>query len=289
MGRRRALLGRMARRLQMSVSMMIKLTHLQGALAAVSLVICTNGYAQTQSTPHTYPSGVKAALQIESDLYNSLDDKYRNKVEAPPEITGSMAERELAKVQNSENAMAKALGQASISASFVDFINHVAHAKAVDKVQPGFFDQYMSGLARDTANGTPPVAPNIVDDRFWTDDVMNDQASYFNQMMGMTMALNLSHHYLGDFDKYAGQLRAGGAINNFITPKEWEKAVRAAAVNTLNCAFGTDGAKALFGAIDKMPKRPTWTAAIVPQNTDLKQLNNQLAKYEVAFFHGGLN
>jgi hypothetical protein len=140
-------------------------------------------------------------------------------------------------------------------------------------------------------NGIPPQAPNIVDDRYWTEPVMNDQASFFNQMMGMTMAINLSHHYLGDFDKYAGQMLSGrlGTVNNFLTPNEWEKVVKAAAVNTLNCAFGTEGAKALFEGIDKMPQRPAWTACIVPQSTDIKKLNNELGKYEVAFFHGGLN
>lgn len=289
MGRPGGHVESVAWRLQMTATMMNKLTHIHAATAAVTMLFCTCANGQNQSPTHTYPSGVKAALQIESDLYNSLDDKYRTKVVAPPEISGSMAERELAKVEKSENDMAKALRQASISANFVDFINHVAHAKAVDKIQPGFFDKYMAGLANDPATGAVPPAPNIVDDKFWTDDVMNDQASYFNQMMSMTVAMNLSHHYLGDFDKYATQLRAGGAINNFITQSEWEKVVRASAVNTLNCAFGTEGAKALFGAIDKMPTRPAWTACIVPEKTDLKKLNTELAKYEVAFFHGGLN
>ncbi len=78
-------------------------------------------------------------------------------------------------------------------------------------------------------------------------------------------------------------------INNFLTASEWEKGVRAGTVNSLNCAFGTEGAKALFDAIGKMPRRPAWTAFIVPPNIDIQRLNKQLAKYEVAFFHGGLN
>ena len=120
---------------------------------------------------------------------------------------------------------------------------------------------------------------------------MNDQASYFNQMMSMTMAINFSRHYLGQIDKYAGQMHADKLvpINNFLTDREWEKGVRAGAVNALNCAFGTEGAKALFAAIDKMTHRPAWTAYIVPQNIDIKRLNKQLTNYEVAFFRGGLN
>ena len=162
-GRHPGLFGVMARRLQMSWTMKNKLSLVNGALTAVLLVVSANANAQSLATPHTYPSGIKVALQIESDLYNSLDDKYRNKLQAPPEITGSLAARELAKVENSESEMSKALRQASISPTFVDLINHVAHAKAVDKIQPGYFDQYMASLARETANGLPPVAPNIVE------------------------------------------------------------------------------------------------------------------------------
>jgi hypothetical protein len=269
--------------------MMKKLTLIESLFAATLLVLGTPGYALPNSPAHTYPGDVKVALQIESDLYNSLDDKYRNKLQAPPEGAVTLAARELAKAQN--NDISRALGQASVSPSFVEFVNHIAHARAIDKIEPGFFDRYMAGLARETANGNPPEAPEITEGRYWTDDVMNDQASYFNQMLGMTMAINLSHHYLGDFDKYAGQMQSAniGTVNNFLTPREWEKAVRAAAVNSLNCAFGTEGAKALYGAIDRMPSRPTWTAYFVPQNTDLKKLNNELGKYEVSFFRGGLN
>lgn len=268
---------------------MNKLPLIQSLIAATWLVLGTPGFALTNSSPHGYPSGVQVALQIESDLYNSLDAKYRNKLQVARAAKAALAAPAKALMEkNDEN---KTPCEVSISAGFVDLINHIAHAKAIDKIQPGYFDQYISGLARETASGNPPVAPNIAEDRYWTDHVMNDQASYFNQMMGMTMAINLSHHYLGQFDKYASVMQSDrlAPINNLLTPSEWEKGVRAAAVNSLNCALGTEGAKALFDAIDKMPRRPAWTACIVPQNIDIKRLNKELGNYEVAFFRGGLN
>lgn len=266
---------------------MKKLTLVLGLTATSCIVLGLPGYALTNSPAHSYPSGIKVTAQIGSDLYDSLDAKYRKTLEAQPVRVMAVDAPELALVEtNDEN---KVLCQVSVSVGFVDLINHIAHAKAVDRLEPGFFAQYISSLAG--LDGNPPVAPDIREDRYWTDDVMNDQSSYFNQMMGMTMAINLSHHYLGQFSKYAGQMGAGKlvSINNFLTPNEWEKGVRAGAVNSLNCAFGTDGAKALFEAIDKMPRRPAWAAYIVPQNIDIKKLNKQLAKYEVDFFHGGLN
>jgi hypothetical protein len=265
--------------------MMKQFILVKSLVAASWLVLSMPGY----SAPHVYPSGVPAALQIGSDLYDSLDAKYRTKLQTPPVCTVPVNAPELAPVEKSgEN---KTLGQISISVGFVDLINHIAHAKAIDRIQPGYFDKYMSDLARETTTGSAPQAPEITDDRFWTDNMMNEQAGFFNQMMGMTMAINLSHQYLGQFNKYAGQMQAGKLvpINNFLTSAEWETGVKAGAVNSLSCAFGTEGAKALFDAIGKMPQRPAWTAYIVPQNTDIKKLNKQLAKYEVEFFHGGLN
>ncbi len=257
-----------------------------GCWIASLLFLTLPGYALTNSAAHIYPSGVKAAVQIGSDLYDSLDAKYRKKLQEPPVCAVAEQTPELAPVGTS---MEKNLGRVSISVGFVDLINHIAHAKAIDRTEPGYFDQYMAGLASQSAS--LPVAPDISADRYWKDDVMNDQASYFNQMMGLTMAINLSRHYLGQFSKYAGHMRSGKLtpINNFLTSSEWETGVRAGAVNTLNCAFGTEGAKALFEAIGKMSHRPAWTAFIVPQNIDIKRLNKQLAKYEVDFFHGGLN
>jgi len=271
------------------LSMMNRWTRIQILFAAVWFVVGATGFAMTNSAPHLYPSGIKVALQIEADLYNTLDAKYRVRVPAPP--TSGAALNATATALMGRDGETNALHETPVSPGFVDLINHIAHAKAIDRSEPGYFDQYMSGLARETAIGHLPQAPDITEDCYWTDQVMTDQASYFNQMIGMTMAMNLSHHYLGQFDKYAGVMQSGRfiPINNLLTRSEWEKGVRAAAANALNCALGTEGSKALFDAIDKMPLRPAWTAYIVPQSINIKGLNQQLGMYEIAFFRGGLN
>ena len=162
-----------------------------------------------------------------------------------------------------------------MSAGFsIDLINHLCHAKAADHVQPGFFDQYVKNLAAGTAAGATQ-APNIVDACFWTDNVINDQMSYFNQMIGFITALNFTHHYLGHYTKYSAQMIGAGnkiaAINDLLTPAEWDVSVRAAAVNSLDCALATDGCRALFQAIDKMPTRPAWTAFVIPAKVDIRE------------------
>jgi hypothetical protein len=111
-------------------------------------------------------------------------------------------------------------------------------------------------------------------------------------MVGFIMAINLSHHYLGHYDKYASKMIGPGArltpINDFLTPAEWEVSVRAAAVDSLDCALATDGTRVLFDAIDKMPVRPAWADYVIPPGTDIKRLNRELARYEEDFFRGQL-
>jgi hypothetical protein len=181
--------------------------------------------------------------------------------------------------------------QVTLSAGFIDLLNHICHAKAADRVQPGFFDQYIKTLV-DTNGDRIVRVPAIVDSRFWTDEVINDQLSYFNQMVGFIVAINFSHHYLGHFDKYASRMIGPGVkltpINNFLTPAEWEVSVRAAAVDSLNCALATDGTRVLFDAIDKMPIRPAWADYVIPTGVDVKKLNRELARYEEDFFRGQL-
>lgn len=280
------------------LSELMKTNLVNGLFVAVSIIAASPVYAvmnpaQTQAPTtapqHVYPSGVNVAMDIAKDLYDSLDNKYRNKVQEPPVrvVPGNVPE--LAPISDANGD--KSLGQLSVSVGFVNLINHIAHALAVDKVQPGYFEQYMAYLGQETADGKSVQAPEIAEDRYWTDDIINDQASYFNQMMGLTMAINLSHYYLGEYDKYAGTTEAGKpvAVNNYVTSSEWNKDLRAATENALQCAFATEGGKALFAAIDKMPHRPAWTADILPQNVDVKKMNKHLAKLEFDFFHGGLN
>jgi hypothetical protein len=254
-------------------------TGLSVVVATVCLFFALPGYASN----HAYPSDAKVAIQIGSDLYDSLDAKYRNQLDAHPiRFVSSEDPMVLLVKTNDQN---RVVCQISVSVGFVDLINHIAHAKAIDRVEHGYFSKYMAALEGKGA------APAIVEDRYWTDKIINEQSGYFGQIMGWTMAINLSHYYLGQFEKHAGQLQTGAAIpiNNLLSPSEWDKGVRAGAVNSLNCALGSDGAKALFDAIGKMTQRPAWADYIVPQKTNFARLDAQMATYESDFFHGRLN
>ena len=261
---------------------------MKNLIAAVWLALCVSTAAATNPLPHVYHNGFSGALKIGNDLYLALDPKFQKYLSPAPIKVVMDNVPIITPIEGDEED--RSLKQVSVSIGFIDLMNHIAHAKAIDRIQPGYFEKYVLNLARDATNETLPEVPNMDDDRYWTDAIMADQTSYFAQMFGMTAALNMSHHYLGHYGKYSNQMLAGKLvpINNLLTPAEWAAGMKAAAQNSLDCALGADGIKALIESIDKMPQRPAWTSYMVPQNSDLKKLNRDLTDYEAQYFHGGI-
>jgi hypothetical protein len=264
-------------------------TKSQAKRGILFLVVVFSLVCNGAELPRPYPSGFSLVLKLGGELSESLSPKFSKQIDPPQIALQPQDSPVLSPIATTDEN--KIVRQVAMSAGFIDLINHICHAKAVDHIQPGYFDQYIKNLAEETGGGIMQ-APRIVDARYWTDDVINDQMSYFNQMIGFMMALNLSHHYLGHYTKYSSQMIGAGnkltAINELLTPAEWEVSVRAAAVNSLDCALATDGCRALFDAIDKMPNRPAWASYIVPTRVDIKKLNKQLVHYEELFFRGQL-
>jgi hypothetical protein len=258
---------------------------------ALLLLVVLAAAAEVNPPPGTYPSGFSRAIKLGGELCEALPQKFADQLN--PEVIALQPQDVPVVTPIAVTGDNKVTRQVILSAGFIDMVNHVCHAKAVDRIQPGFFDQYVKNFAQLSAANIAAPPPPIVEARFWTDDVMNDQLSYFNQMIGLVTAINLTHHYLGHFAKYSAKMSGAGGkitpINEFLTPAEWEVSVKAGVLDALTCGFATEGPQALFDAINRMPVRPSWTEYIVPQQTDIKKLNKQLARYEDDFFHGKLN
>jgi hypothetical protein len=257
--------------------------------AAAWLAAVIPARAAPKPAPHVYPSGAEMAAELASNLYLTLPPKFQNGIlPVPVTVEKNMEAPVITPIAVHDGN--KTLGVVSISAGYIDLLNHLAHAKAIESIQPGYFQQYVLSLARETGAGPLPEPPNIIDNRYWTDAVMNDQASYFNEMFGMTLAVSLSHHYLGYYNQYAAAMPAGkpAPFNNFIPPASWEAAVQTATLNCLECGVPVRGAKALFEALDKMPARPAWAAFFAPPASDLKKMSVQLQFYEDQYFKGQL-
>jgi hypothetical protein len=255
------------------------------------LVVCLSAAGEVNPPAGVYPSGFSRAIKLGGELCDALPQKFADQLN--PEVISLQPQDAPVVAPIATSAESKILRQVILSAGFIDVVNHICHAKAVDRIQPGFFDQYVKNLAQLNLGDASTPPPPIVEPRFWTDDVINDQLSYFNQMIGLVTAINLTHHYLGHFAKYSGRMTSGAGklapINNFLTPAEWDVSVKAGVLDALTCGLATEGPQALFDAISRMPVRPSWTAYIVPPQTDIPKLNKQLARYEDDFFHGKLN
>jgi hypothetical protein len=258
----------------------------KGGLIFLALACAATGLGT--GAARTYAPGFSMAMKLGGELHEALPQKFFDQLAAqsialqPQDfpLISPVATMEENRVQR----------QVELSAGFIDLVNHLCHAKAIDKIQPGFFDQYVGILARANVADPSAPAPPIVEPRFWSETIVNDQLGYFNQMMGSMMAISMAHHYLGHYAKYAAKLAVAGdrigPINNYLTPAEWDVSVKAGALDALNCALSTEGLRLMFEALDKMPTRPSWAVYIVPQNIDLKKLNKELARYEEDFFHG---
>jgi len=252
-------------------------------IAAVILLL--GAPVQAEPPMQSYTSGFGIVLRTSEGLYQALPSLYsRNLAPRPISIEATEAPMIQAVATTDEG---KTTREVSMSAGLIDLMNHVAHAKAIDAIQPGFFAAYIGNLSRRGAAASPP---DIVDPRYWTDSIINDQESYFNQMAGVLIGIHLSHHYLGHYAKYSDKLVGADGkprpLNEVITGSEWEASVKAGTVNSLDCALATGGARALFQAIDQMPTRPRWAAYLVPPSADLKELIKELDRYEFDFFHG---
>jgi len=240
--------------------------------------------AQTNAGARVYPSGAKVALSIAGDLYATLEPRFQRTLN-PQTIEMAQTGTPMIGSTQSQGCFRR---QVFVTQGFIDLLNHIAHAKAIDEVEPGYFREYVSELALSGDESAPPAPRRLDDPKYWTDSIMNKQASLFNQMVSMTVAVNLSHHYLDHYAKYASQMPGGKIepINNFIDAKEWEASVRCATENSLDCALATEGAKTLFDCIDQMSRRPAWAAYIVPPSVNIKKLDHELWRYEHDFFHG---
>jgi hypothetical protein len=263
-------------------------TKIKAKASLLLLILACSAIGMGTESERTYPSGFTLVMKLGGEIHEALPQKFFDQVDTQPialqpqdfPLMSPIATREDNRLQR----------QVELSAGFIDLVNHLCHAKAIDKLQPGYFDQYVGILSRVCAANPAAPLPPIVEPRFWSEDVVNDQIGYFNQMMGVMIAIHMSHHYLGHYAKYGAKLAGSGEgippINNFLTPAEWEVSVKAGALNGLNCALSTDGLRIIFEALDKMPNRPTWAAYIAPKDTDFKKLNKELARYEEDFFHG---
>jgi len=235
-----------------------------------------------------YKTGLRVIRLLGLDLYRAMEPKQRAVVNPEPvsvetDVTPFV---KLAEYPEEEKPMRFVF----VSVGFIDLMNNVAHAKAIDTVEKGYFEKYVLSLAAESGEKELKELPNVGNPKYWTEAVLNEQESSFNQMVGAAVAIKLSHHYLGHYKKYAGKLEdANGKnvpINTLLTPAEWDECMHAGIRNAMDAGMLIEGPKALFECIDKMPKRPDWTLYFLPAKANVKAIKKEMEKMERDFFAG---
>lgn len=260
------------------------------------LLLCfsiTAGQAQTQAEGvdgRKYKTGFAANVRLGMDIYKALKTKYKEYVHVQPVSLETEIMPYLRSVEETYEGEPKPMRMIFISVGFVDLVNNVAHAKAIDGTTKGYFQKYIVSLSQETGEEEMKELPDLSKAEYWTEDMMNEQLSNFNQMVGMVVAIELSHFYLGHFNKYKDKLKdANGKpvpINSLLTEAEWDESVKMGALNALNAGYGIEGVKALYDAIDKMPQRPAWTSYFLPTTIKVSKVKKSLEKLERDFFAG---
>ena len=258
--------------------------------AAVALLLAPQALRAQPNNPDglTYKSGYSSMMKLGKDIYNALKGQERVLI-SPQPISIETDVTPFVRLLFYPDEP-KPIRGVWISAGFIDLVNNVAHAKAIDTKQKGYFAKYIEILSQETGETSLEPLPNDSNPAFWTEDMLNEQLSNFNSIVGMVVAIKLAHHYLGQHDKYKDRLADvnGHAtpINNLLTAEEWEAAFAKGVRNALEAGCTIEGVIPFFEAFDKMKTRPAWAAYFLPDNVKFSRMKRQMEKIQNKFFAG---
>lgn len=258
--------------------------------AALALMISALPIAAQPNSPDglTYKSGYSSMMKLGKDIYNALKPADRALV-SPQPISIETDVTPFVRLLFYPDEPRPIRG-VWISAGFIDLVNNVAHAKAIDVKQRGYFARYVDILSRESGEKSLQPLPNDTNPAYWTDDMLNEQLSNFNSIVGIVVAIKLAHHYLGHYEKYRAQLEdAEGKstpINSIISMAEWEAAFARGVRNALDAGCTIEGVIPFFEAFDKMKSRPAWAIHFLPNNVKFSKMKRELEKIQRKFFAG---
>lgn len=229
-----------------------------------------------------YKTGYSSMMKLGKDIYGALKPELREHISVQP-ISIETDVTPFVRLLYYEDEP-KPIRGVWISAGFIDLVNNIAHAKAIDGIEKNYFNKYIEILAQETGAQSLRPLPNDTNPRYWTDRMLNEQQSNFNSIVGMVVGINLAHHYLGHYDKYKDKLEPENGkpvpINNLLTPKEWEEAFLMGLRNALNAGCMIEGVVPFFEAFDKMKKRPAWAAHFLPDDARFSKLRREMEKVQ---------
>ena len=258
----------------------IKVSLIVAAMMAV--VVAVAGPAQAaEPIARGYRTGFDTVVHLSSDLHRALEGKARAELQPTP-ILLEHPGTPWVQIRAATNASwPRAV---YISSGLISLLNYVSHAKAIDAVDRGFLAKAIAKLSLEAGGPNWPSLPAGTIRDPWSSDVMNRQASHFNQMAGALVAIQMTHVTLGHYQKYGPELIANSTeslpINRVITSAEWRKAVRQSVHLALACGLAIEGLTVLFEGLDQLPTRPSWRIYFAPEDVDLGKMAKELYRVQ---------
>lgn len=227
--------------------------------------------------PFSYKTGYSSIMKLGKDLHAALKREHREMIAEQP-ISVETNPTPFARLLYFEEKPKPVRG-VWISAGFIDLVNHIAHAEAIDRIERNYFERYFEMLAKQ--NNVLPL-PDGKNARFWTEEVLNEQQSNFNSIVGFVVGMKLANHYLGHYDKYKEKLEET-AINNLLSDDEWNAAFRAGLHNALRAGCMFEGVVPFFAALDTIKKRPAWAGHFLPDRLKFSRFRREMEQMQKQF------
>lgn len=244
----------------------------------VAVTICGQGY-----DPVDYKSGFSAIQTLGRDIHRSLPSEEQALIHQQPISLDTDRKPFVKLLYFSEGS--ETIRGVWVSQGFIDLVNHVAHAQAIDKRRRGYFAKYM--LALSTAEDSLPPLPDRDNPQFWTDEMLNEQLSNFNSIVGVVVGINLAQHYLGYYEKYQNHFDGSEGkqvpLNNLLTQDEWEQSYRRGLTNAMNASCMTEGFLPFCEALNKMKHRPMWVSYFMPERVRFDAMRKDMVKLQRKF------
>lgn len=260
-------------------------TQFRRALLGLTLLLAGIGIDATAAQTQSYETGFNTMSRLSEELCSVLNTKVSKTLYARPVLLESMSQPYLQPTEYYDGT--NRFRVVVMSAGLVEFLNSLAHAKAIESLERGYFQHYINYLCGQDLTTGPANFHVDGSPSHWGFNTMNQQMSRFNQMAGALLAINMAHHYLGHYQKYSVVLadpRNPVSIASVVTYSEWREAVSKGVKNALSCGLSVEGLKDFYDALDKMPVRPAWASAFLPRDVKIWKIKKDLDWLEGGFF-----
>jgi hypothetical protein len=177
------------------------------------------------------------------------------------------------------------MGPLAVSSGLVEWINRVAHAKAIDDVQPGYFAKYFASLTEAGRAMALKELPDGARPEYWSEKTLGQQRSLSQSLVGYVLATHLAYYLLDYYPGLAWKLRGypGPPVwpHGQLAPEQWTNVFQTGAKLNLEAGLGLEGIGMIVTGLEPLAERPDWAACFFPSATELRRLKRDIKRLEM--------